>query len=66
MRVVRFVLVVVACVLVAGLTLFMTRQHWLGWVGVQAGNAIQGLAAGTRDAQAAGGKGGGMAMKAVK
>jgi hypothetical protein len=38
----------------------------LGWVGVRAGTAIQGLAAGTRDAQAAGGKGTDVVMKAVK
>ena len=38
----------------------------LGWVGVRAGTAIQGLAAGTRDAQAAGGRGAGVAMKAAK
>lgn len=38
----------------------------LGWVGVRAGTAIQGLAAGTKDAQAAGSKGAGTAMKAVK
>lgn len=38
----------------------------LGWVGVRAGNAIQGLAAGTRDAQSAGGKGTGVALQAVK
>lgn len=42
----------------------------VGWVQfgntVRAGTAIQGLAAGTRDAQAAGGRGAGVAMKAAK
>jgi len=35
----------------------------LGWVGVRAGNALQGLAAGTRDAQSAAGKGAGVVIK---
>lgn len=35
MRTVRFAFVVVACLLVAGLALFLTRHHWLGWIGVQ-------------------------------
>lgn len=38
----------------------------LGWVGVRAGAAIQALGTATRDAQSAGGKGAGVAMKAVK
>lgn len=38
----------------------------LGWVGVRAGAAMQQLSASTKDAQAAGGKGSSVAMKAVK
>lgn len=38
----------------------------LGWVGVRAGNAIQGLASGTKDAQAAGAKGGDIVLRAIK
>jgi hypothetical protein len=37
----------------------------LGWVGVRAGTAIQSLATGVRDAQAAGGKGSSAALKAA-
>ncbi|QIP34456.1 conjugal transfer protein TraG N-terminal domain-containing protein [Komagataeibacter nataicola] len=38
----------------------------LGWVGVRAGTALQGLAAGTKDVQTAGAKGTDSIMKAVK
>jgi hypothetical protein len=38
----------------------------LGWAGVRVGATIQALGAGTKDAQAAGGKGAGAAMKVVK
>ncbi|QQC64338.1 conjugal transfer protein TraG N-terminal domain-containing protein [Paraburkholderia ginsengisoli] len=38
----------------------------LGWVGIRAGTIVQGLSTGTKDAQAAGGKGAGVAMKAIK
>ncbi len=37
----------------------------LGWAGIRAGNVLQGLAGGTGDAKAAGGKGGGAVMGAV-
>lgn len=38
----------------------------LSWVGVRAGTAVQGLAAGTKEAQSAGGKGAHVAMNALK
>lgn len=38
----------------------------LGWVGVRAGGVLQGLANGTRDAGQAGGRGGSLAISAVK
>jgi hypothetical protein len=38
----------------------------LGWVGVRAGAALQSLGVGSKEAQAAGGKGSGIAMKVVK
>jgi len=38
----------------------------LGWAGVLAGNALQGLSHGTRDASQAGGKGAGMLISAAK
>jgi hypothetical protein len=38
----------------------------LGWVGVRVGATIQALGAGTKEAQAAGGKGAGLAMKSIK
>ncbi|GBQ20317.1 TraG-like protein [Gluconacetobacter sacchari DSM 12717] len=38
----------------------------LGWVGIRAGTALQGLAAGTKDVQTAGAKGTDAVMKAVK
>ncbi|HEQ1867208.1 TPA: conjugal transfer protein TraG, partial [Pseudomonas aeruginosa] len=37
----------------------------LGWAGIRTGNVLQGLAGGTGDAKAAGGKGAGAAMGAV-
>lgn len=38
----------------------------LSWVGVKAGNAIQGITVGTKEAKAAGSRGTDIAMKAVK
>jgi len=38
----------------------------LGWAGLHAGNALQGLSHGTRDASQAGGKGSGMLISAAK
>lgn len=38
----------------------------IGWVGVRAGTAIQGLSAGTKEVQTAGNKGAGTAMKVIK
>ena len=38
----------------------------LGWAGVRVGSAIQALGTGTKDAQVAGGKGPGVAMKSAK
>ena len=52
----------------ATMFIVLLPSGWLRWagVGVRAGTAIQGLAAGTRDAQAAGGRVQSVAMKAAK
>ena len=35
MRVIRLTFTVLACLAVAGAALFLTREHWLAWIGVQ-------------------------------